>query len=327
MRFENKWNLLNAVIIGCFILVLFFIARQNNLMQQKFNKQIEELDNKITALSTNSNSSSTAHESAELKSNLDVEVKPVPEQEVKMREVIRQKSQDELLTAAVEKNTSAVVSIVLSKDVPQYEVVYQNPFGNDPFFKDVQFRVPTYKQKGTVQQKVGAGTGFIVSTDGYIITNKHVIYDDKASYTVLLADGRQLPATLVYRDPSNDLGIIKIQASGLSKVSLGDSTSLKLGQTVIAIGNALGEYNNSVSTGIISGLNRTIQASGASGSEQLKGVIQTDTAINPGNSGGPLLDLEGNVMGVNVATVTGSNSISFSIPINEIKPILQAYLK
>jgi len=234
------------------------------------------------------------------------------------REQVIKKSQDELLTAAVAKATPAVVSIVVSKDVPKLEVVYVNPFGEDPFFKDFGFRVPVYRQKGVERQKVGAGTGFLATKDGYIITNKHVVEDAEAQYTVLLSDGRQENAVVIYRDPAQDIAVIKIPGSGYKTISLGDSDSLKLGQTVVAIGNALGEYSNSVSVGIVSGLNRKITASSGSGTEELSGVIQTDAAINPGNSGGPLLDLNGNVVGVNVATVIGSSNISFSIPIDSV---------
>lgn len=239
--------------------------------------------------------------------------------ELENRQVVRQQSQDDLLTAAVAKAAPAVVSIVISKDVPKLEVVYQNPFGNDPFFKDFGFQVPVYRQKGVEHQKVGAGSGFLITSDGYILTNKHVVADEQADYTALLANGKQLPAKVIYKDPDNDIAIIKIDGAGYGTVSLGDSVSLKLGQSVVAIGNALGEYNNSASVGIISGLDRTIEASG----ERLTGVIQTDAAINPGNSGGPLLDLNGRAIGVNVATVLGSSNISFSIPINVVKGIVK----
>lgn len=237
-----------------------------------------------------------------------------------------QKSRDEQLTDAVAKVTPSVVSIVISKDVPQLEVVYTNPFGNDPFFKDFNVRVPTYRQKGVKRQKVGAGTGFIVTANGYILTNKHVVLDEQASYTVLLSDGSQKNAKVVYRDSALDIALVKIEGSSYPHVTIGNSDTLKLGQTVIAIGNALGEYSNSVSVGIISGLNRNLQAGGGNGFvEQLKGMIQTDAAINPGNSGGPLLDMNGAVIGVNVATVTGSNNISFSIPINKIKDVTHSF--
>ncbi len=248
----------------------------------------------------------------------------LPVAEVAQREIIRQKSQDELLTEAVAKNAPAVVSVVISKYVPELEVIYENPFGNDPFFRDFGIRVPRYRQKGLKKKQVGAGTGFILTNDGYILTNKHVVSDTDAEYTVLLSNGEQKTAEVKYKDPQLDVAVLKIEGSGFTSVTLGDSNSLQLGQTVIAIGNALGEYNNSVSTGIISGLNRTIEALNNKGKiEALKGVIQTDAAINPGNSGGPLITLDGQVVGINVATVTGTNNISFSVPINIVRKIIK----
>ncbi|PIQ68021.1 MAG: hypothetical protein COV91_06450 [Candidatus Taylorbacteria bacterium CG11_big_fil_rev_8_21_14_0_20_46_11] len=238
------------------------------------------------------------------------------------------KSQDELLTEAVAKVAPAVVSIVVSKDVPNLEVTYENPFGNDPFFKDFGVRVPVYRQKGTVNQKVGAGTGFIISPLGYVLTNKHVVSDPSATYTALLSDGTQKNGRVIFRDTEHDIALLKIEGSSFPSVHLGNSNAIKLGQTVVAIGNALGEYNNSVSVGIISGLNRDITASsGGGGSETLKGVIQTDAAINPGNSGGPLITTSGDVIGVNVATVVGSSNISFSIPIATAKALVQPYIQ
>ena len=255
--------------------------------------------------------------------------------ELQNRKDVREKSQDELLTDAVSKITPSVVSIVISKDVPKLEVNYVNPFGDDPFFKDFSFRVPVYKQKGTERQKVGAGTGFLVSHDGYILTNRHVVADTAATYTALLSDGTQKEGKVIFRDPQNDLAIMKIdlpampvragQAGDTSfkAAPLGNSDSLKLGQTVIAIGNALGAYNNSVSVGIVSGMNRALEASDGTRLVKLENVLQTDAAINPGNSGGPLITLQGEVVGVNVATVIGSSNISFSIPINAARGIVE----
>lgn len=242
--------------------------------------------------------------------------------EVLQRQKVREKSQEELLTEAVARVAPSVVSIVISKSVPQLEVTYENPFGDDPFFKDVGVRVPVYRQKGTVDQKIGAGTGFIVTGDGYILTNRHVVSDLAATYTVLLANGKQQAASVVYRDPDFDVAVLKIPGA-YAPVPLGSSASLKVGQSVIAIGNALGQYDNSVSVGIVSALNRTIEASDEQGnSEILRGVIQTDAAINRGNSGGPLLTMDGKAAGVNVATVVGSNSIGFAIPIDTVRTIL-----
>ncbi|KKW10234.1 MAG: Protease DegQ [Parcubacteria group bacterium GW2011_GWA2_49_9] len=237
------------------------------------------------------------------------------------------KSQDELLTGAVANITPSVVSIVVSKDVPKLEVEYVNPFGDDPFFRNFNYQVPVYRQKGTVNQKVGAGTGFIVSPDGYILTNRHVVSDPNATYTALLSDGTQKNGRVIFRDSEHDLAVVKIEGGPFKPSPLGNSGSLKLGQTVVAVGNALGEYNNSVSVGIISGLNRTIEAGSGQSRETLAGVIQTDAAINPGNSGGPLITTTGEVIGVNVATVIGSSNISFSIPINTAKSLVNTYIR
>ncbi len=305
-----------VLVLGSNAGVLWYTQKQAASQVGSLELAISTLQKEISSLRGRVASSATTAAEAEQQTNLSL-------QELQNRKVIHQKSQDELLTAAVAKVAPAVVSIVISKDVPQLEVVYVNPFGNDPLFKDIGVQVPTYKQKGTVSKKVGAGTGFLITSNGYILTNKHVVQDAEASYTVLLSNGKQLPATVVYKDGTDDVAIVKVSGSGFAKAELGDSGSLQLGQSVLAIGNALGEYSNSVSTGIISGLNRSIEASSSGGaSEKLSGVIQTDAAINPGNSGGPLLNLDGKVVGINVATVVGSSNVSFSIPINSVKNIV-----
>jgi serine protease Do len=232
---------------------------------------------------------------------------------------IVQKSQGQQLQDAVAKVTPAVVSIVESQVVPKLQVTYENPFGNDPFFQGFNVQVPVYQQVGTQTQQVAAGTGFIVRSTGYIITNKHVVPDTNATYTVLLANGKQVSGTVVWRSSTEDLAVLKISGSGYPTVALSDSSTLTLGQSVFAVGNALGQYSNSVSVGVISGLNRSISASDENGnSETLNGVIQTDAAVNPGNSGGPLVDLSGDAVGVNVAMVQGSENIGFSLPIKEV---------
>ncbi len=244
--------------------------------------------------------------------------------ELQRREKIVAKSQDQQLQDAVAAVTPAVVSIVESREVPKLQVTYENPFGNDPFFQGFGVQVPVYQQVGTTTENVSAGTGFIVRGSGYIVTNKHVVPDANATYTVLLASGKQLVGTVVWRSPSEDLAVVKIAGSGYDTVPFGDSSALKLGESVFAVGNALGTYNNSVSVGVISGLNRSITANDAQTgqAETLSGVIQTDAAINPGNSGGPLVDLNGDAIGVNVATVQGSQNIGFALPANEVKRAL-----
>ncbi len=243
--------------------------------------------------------------------------------ELARRSQIAEKSQSQLLQDAVAKVTPAVVSIVESQVVPQLQVTYENPFGNDPFFQGFGMQVPVYQQVGTTTKQVSAGTGFIVRSNGYIITNKHVVPDANATYAVLLSSGKQREGTVIWRSATQDLAVVKIAGSGYTTVPLGDSSSLSLAESVFAIGNALGQYSNSVSVGVVSGLNRSITASNdQGGTETLNGVIQTDAAINPGNSGGPLVDLNGEAVGVNVAMVQGSQNIGFSLPIQEVKNAL-----
>ena len=230
------------------------------------------------------------------------------------------------VVAAVKKASPAVVAITISKNVPVLESCPgTSPFSDLPlefrqFFGDMpQFSVPCDKGKKQLQE-VGGGSGFIITSEGLIITNKHVASDKTASYTVFTSEGEKHEATIVAIDPTQDLAVLKISGNGFPTVTLGDSDSIELGQTAIAIGNALGEFRNTVSVGVISGLSRTITASGSSvGAETLAGVIQTDAAINPGNSGGPLLNLRGEVIGINTAMANGAQSIGFAIPINRAK--------
>lgn len=235
---------------------------------------------------------------------------------------------------SVSNASPAVVSIIISKNVPVVEQCPYNPFSDLPpefqqffgFGGGAQFYQPC--QKGTKLQEVGGGSGFIISSDGLILTNKHVVADTGASYTVMTNDGNKYDATVVARDPVVDLAIVKINKTGLPTLTLGDSDSLRLGQTAIAIGNALGEFRNTVSVGVISGLARTITAQDSTGApETIAGVIQTDAAINAGNSGGPLLNLRGEVIGINVAMVSGAQSIGFSIPINQAKQAIDSVKK
>jgi S1-C subfamily serine protease len=229
------------------------------------------------------------------------------------------------VVAAVKKSAPAVVAITISKNVPVIEQCPgASPFSDLPpefqqFFGGNDFSVPCDTGKKKLQD-VGGGSGFIISSDGLILTNKHVASDKTASYTVFTNDGKKYPATILAQDPVQDLAVLKINATGLPTVALGDSDSLELGQTSIAIGNALGEFRNTVSVGVISGLARTITASGAgAAAETLAGVIQTDAAINPGNSGGPLLNLRGEVIGINTAVANNAQGIGFAIPINRAK--------
>ncbi|MBU3896145.1 trypsin-like peptidase domain-containing protein [Patescibacteria group bacterium] len=231
-----------------------------------------------------------------------------------------QVSQEQAVINVVRQYSPAVVSIVISKDVPIMEEYFYNPLGDDsPFI----IEIPGFRQNGTKKQEIGGGTGFIVSSDGMIVTNKHVVLDKKAEYSVFTNDGRKYPAKVLARDPIQDLAILKIEPiseEAFATVKLGDSSGVQIGQTVIAIGNALGEFRNTVSVGAISGLKRTVLASSNQGfTENLEDIIQTDAAINLGNSGGPLLNLKGEVIAVNTAVAESAQNIGFAIPINSLK--------
>ena len=180
----------------------------------------------------------------------------------------------------------------------------------------------------TFKSEMG-GTGFVITGDGLILTNRHVVSDSEADYTVITNDGENYEAKVKAIDPANDIAIIKIEVDDLPVVSLGYSDSLQVGQKAVVIGNALGEYSNTVTSGIISGINRTITAGdvGSVNYERLEGVIQTDAAINFGNSGGPLVDLAGNVVGVATAVDQGGSLIGFAIPINDVRSAIESYLE
>ena len=171
----------------------------------------------------------------------------------------------------------------------------------------------------------GTGSGFVVSSNGLILTNNHVIAG-AATLTVTMADGRQLPATVVSADATHDLALIKVQATGLTAVKLADSSTIQVGELAIAIGSPLGTFTDTVTSGIVSGLNRsiTVGESGSRTTEDLTGLIQTDAAINPGNSGGPLLDASGAVIGVVTASSSSAQGIGFAIPINQAKQMVTA---
>ena len=170
----------------------------------------------------------------------------------------------------------------------------------------------------------GSGSGFIYSEDGFILTNRHVV-EDAEDIVVILNDGRQFPGTVYGIDTLTDLAIVKIEGSGLPFAPIGSSADLEPGQLAIAIGNPLGDYENTVTTGVVSGLGRQIQASDATqtSTEQLRNLIQTDAAINPGNSGGPLVNSAGQVIGINTAVSQEAQGIGFSIPIDVAKPIME----
>jgi S1-C subfamily serine protease len=246
---------------------------------------------------------------------------------------------EEAATISVVKNAApAVVSIRISKQV----AINSRTQSRDPFeeFNDMfgymfpqlmPNTAPAPKASDTAPEKqtqvVGGGSGFIVSPDGLIVTNKHVASDTDAIYTVITQDGKEYDAKVLARDAIVDVAVLQIEAQNLPTLSFGDSDNIRIGETVIAIGNALAELQNSVTKGIISGTNRRVEATGGGVYEVIEEAIQTDAAINPGNSGGPLIDLDGRVIGVNTAIDRSGQLIGFAIPANVVKRIVQSVEK
>lgn len=235
-----------------------------------------------------------------------------------------------VVVEAVKKADPAVVAITISKNVPVFERYYENiPNPYEEYFGgDFYLRIPEVRQKGTEKKEIGGGSGFLVSPDGYIVTNRHVVSDENAEYTVFTTDGKKYHARVIARDPVLDLAVIKIDGTNFPYLQFGNSDALKVGQSVVAIGNALAEFRNTVSIGIVSGLSRSIVAASSRGSaESLDELIQTDAAINQGNSGGPLLNLSGEVIGMNVAVASGAENIGFALSSNSIKNIVESVKK
>jgi len=227
------------------------------------------------------------------------------------------------IVEVAKKVCPAVITIVISKDLPKIEGFYFFPFGEH------QFIIPQIEKGKKEKTKIGGGSGFIVSSDGYIITCNHVVGEPEADYTVILDPKHKYPAKILDRDPLIDIAILKINEKNLSYLELGDSDKIDLGETVVAVGNPLGEFEDTLSAGIVSGLSRKITAYGGMPlrATSLRGLIQTDAAINPGNSGGPLVSLEGEAIGINTAMVMGAQNIGFAIPINYAKKTLEEVMK
>lgn len=229
--------------------------------------------------------------------------------------------EESVITKVVEESLPSVVTVGIKKIISSEGYIEIDPFNPFSPFR----RIPGRQEK--VERNIGSG--FIVSDEGLIITNKHVVSDTTAEYQVLTYDNKKYDVVNIYRDPLNDLAILKINAKNLKPLKLGDSSSLKLGQLVIAIGTPLGEFTNTVTQGIISGLGRGITAGSPFEGyvEKLDNVIQTDAAINPGNSGGPLLNSKGEVIGVNTAIASEGQNIGFAIPVNVVKALLDNFKK
>src|SRR3990167_6417219 len=246
-------------------------------------------------------------------------------------------TQDEVQSMKLLKEENVVIEVaenvspsVVTVGIKKTQSSRLFDFETDPFFDPFGIfrRIPRAgQQERLIEQDIGSG--FVISEDGLIATNKHVVSDTDAGYNVVTKDDKTYDVEKIYRDPVNDLAILKVSATGLKPVEMGDSSKLKVGQFVVAIGTALGEFRHTVTTGVISGLGRGITAGSPfeAAAERLDNVIQTDAAINPGNSGGPLLNSSGQVIGVNTAVASGAENISFALPINLVKDALDNFRK
>lgn len=243
-------------------------------------------------------------------------------------EYATQSDQEALIVDIVDRANPAVVSIQIEKRVSENQkraqlFPYEDFFGLEiPFELNIPESAP---EEGGQLRRIGGGSGFIIEPNGLIVTNRHVVADDAAVYTVVLSDGTTYSANILAKDPVLDVALIKIEARGLPTLELGDSDGIRIGQTTIAIGYALAEFGNTVTQGVVSGIGRRVQAGNGMGlNEVIDEAIQTDAAINPGNSGGPLLNLAGDVIGINTAVSREGQLVGFAIPINTVKRTIES---
>ena len=246
-------------------------------------------------------------------------------------------SHEESVISAIKTALPAVVSIVIGKNADAVAGDIPDEMWHDLEEAAKEEKAPASREEivshmpktKSGKVRVGWGSGFLVSKDGHVMTNKHVVVDPDAEYSVTTAAEDTYTAKVLARDPLNDVAILKIEGDALPYITLGDSNKICMGQTAIALGNALGEFQNTVSAGIVSGLSRFLTAVSDDGehAEHLRGLIQTDAAINPGNSGGPLVNMDGQVVGINTAMIMGAQNIGFAIPVNYAKKDLEEVKK
>jgi serine protease Do len=231
-------------------------------------------------------------------------------------------SKENSIVKIAKKICPSVITIVITKDLPKVEGFFLLPYGGQ------ELLMPDVKGE-TEKTKIGGGSGFIISSDGYVMTCSHVVADPDADYTVILTPEKKYPAKVLDRDPLIDVAILKIEGGCFPHLKCGNSDKTRLGESVVAIGNPLGEFEDTLSAGIVSGLSRSITAHGGPVQKltSLRGLIQTDAAINPGNSGGPLVDMTGKVIGINTAMAAGAQNIGFAIPINYATKVLDEIKK
>jgi len=262
--------------------------------------------------------------------SIDSEVVEQVLEEKVANEYVAQTIHEKSVMSVVKGASPSVVSVVIKKTEGS---VYDEYMGEEDIFD--YFEIPKMLDMPKPENRddlveVGAGTGFIVSEDGIILTNRHVVSDANAVYSIITNDGTEYDVKILAINPVQDIGIIKVINTNdvFKPLKLGNSSNIQLGQTAIVIGNALGEFRNTVSVGVISGLGRSILAQGyMGGSETLEDIIQTDAAISQGNSGGPLLNLRGEVIGISTAVSMSGENIGFAIPVNKAKRDLEQVLK
>jgi len=230
------------------------------------------------------------------------------------------------IVSIAKKVCPAVISVVASKDLPNVENFYSFPYGGKEYIMPLMDKE---KQSPMEKTDIGGGSGFIISSDGYVLTSNHVVADMNADYTVIIDPKRKYAAKVLSRNPINDIAVLRIEGKRFPYVQMADSDRIELGEEVVAIGNPLGEFTDTISRGIISGLSRYISAFGGMDHQMqnLRGLIQTDAAINPGNSGGPLVNMDGKVVGINTAMIMGAQNIGFAIPVNYAKKDLHEVKK
>jgi S1-C subfamily serine protease len=237
-------------------------------------------------------------------------------------------SQEDTSTLRLVPEESVVIDVVKKAGPSVITISAQIPQSEEDIFS--LFGIPSDEELPDEPQNIGSG--FVLNNEGLIVTNKHVVSDPEITYFVVTADDKRYDITQIYRDPLNDIAIVKVDtnqhgSAGLTPAVLGDSSKLQVGQLAIAIGTPLGEFNNSVTKGIVSGLGRGLTAGSPfeGYTERLDDVIQTDAAINPGNSGGPLLDSSARVIGVNTAVSSEGENLGFAIPINLVKEVVKTF--
>ncbi len=240
---------------------------------------------------------------------------------LELEEKVKVVTEESVTIDVVKRVKASVVTVVLEKE---------ESIGGEEPMQIGPFRIFGFQEEGNTEPQ-NIGSGFVVSKDGLVVTNKHVV-SSAGNYSVITGSEKKYKVEKIYRDPLNDIAILKIDPSqnkteALIPVEFGDSSKLEVGQFVVAMGTALGEFRNTVTTGVISGLGRGITAGNEFQGfvERLDNVIQTDAAINYGNSGGPLLNSSGQVIGINTAIASGGQNIGFALPINILKESIKAF--